>query len=211
MIEASFTLEGVKREDLTKGATKTFRSEGKIPGVVCRAGKDSVPVAVDAKAFKMNYQRGDIRARLVNITLEGGESFIVLPKEIQTHPVNDNPLHIDFTEITPGKKVVVPVGVKFTNAEKSPGIKRGGTLNIVRREVMLLCDPEKIPNILTANLDGLKIGQSVHISAITLPEGCEPVIRDRDFTICTIAGKGGKAQKEDEEGEGGEEGEGAAA
>ena len=141
-----------------------------------------------------------------------GKKERVLPRQIQLHPVTDVPLHVDFMRVTEKTKIVVQVPVRFLNADKSPGIKRGGVLNVVRRDIELLCTAANIPSEIVADLDGMQIGESVHVSSVSIPEGAVPTITDRDFTIATIVGRGaakaataeGEEEGDDEEGEEGD-------
>ena len=138
-----------------------------------------------------------------------GQKHTVLTRDIQFHPVTDNILHMDFLRVSGSAKVAVAVPVEFINEDNCPGLRIGGVLNVVRYEVELLCPATAIPEKITVDLDGIKIGDSIHISAIPLPDGVEPTITDRDFTVATIASPGGGLKNEDEEGEDAEGDEGA--
>ena len=135
-----------------------------------------------------------------------GSKHTVLTRDIQFHPVTDNVLHMDFLRISGSAKVAVAIAVEFINEDECPGIKVGGVLNVVRYEVELLCPATTIPEKITVDLEGLKIGDSVHISTIDLPDGVTPTITDRDFTIATIASPGGGVKNEDDESDGEDEG-----
>jgi large subunit ribosomal protein L25 len=130
-----------------------------------------------------------------------GQKHTVLTRDIQFHPVTDSILHMDFLRVSGSAKVAVAVPVEFINEDSCPGLRIGGVLNVVRYEVELLCPATAIPEKITVDLDGIKIGDSIHISAIPLPDGVEPTITDRDFTVATIASPGGGVKNEDEEGE----------
>ena len=202
-------LQGEARAGAGRGASRALRREGKVPAVVYGAGKDNELVIVDRRTLAREYQRGGFANRLVDLSV-GGETQRVLPREIQFDPVSDAPLHVDFLRLAPGSEVRLMVPVTFLDEELSPGIKRGGLVNIVRHDVELICRADSIPEHLTASLDGLDIGDSVHISNITLPENVRPVITDRDFTVATVAAPTVIVEEEVEKAEA-EEGEEAAA
>ncbi len=218
-MQETLKLDAEIREDTGKSAARAIRKQGRIPGIVYGDGKE-VKISLEHKPLALAYSKGGFRSKVVELNT-GKEVLRVLPREVQLHPVTDRPLHVDFLKIPEDKKVKVRVKVQFINREKSPGIKRGGILNIVRRTVELLCDANNIPEILIADLEGLQIRDSVHFSSLEVPEGVTPVIDDRDFTIATIAGRikkeeveaapvaeGAEAEAEgDSEGEGAEEGE----
>ena len=146
---------------------------------------------------KIVHQAG-IFGRLLEIEV-GGKKSTVLTRDIQFHPVNDNIMHMDFLRVSQSATVAVAVPVEFINEDKCPGIKIGGVLIVVRYEVELSCPATAIPEKITIDLDGVKIGDSIHISAIPLPEGVTPTITDRDFTVATLASPGGGVKNEDEE------------
>ncbi|MEP3915973.1 MAG: 50S ribosomal protein L25/general stress protein Ctc, partial [Parasphingorhabdus sp.] len=145
---------------------------------------------------------------LVQVELDG-KSTRTLPKDVSFDPVTDRPLHVDFFRLAKGAKVQVNIPVVFINEEESPGLKRGGVMNVVRHELDLMCDADHIPDQIEIDVTGLEIGDSIHISAVTLPEGSESAITDRDFTIAGVAAPSALKSSEDEAEEGeGEEGEG---
>ncbi len=203
------------RQAVGKGAARAARRAGLIPGVIYGTGQETVSVALDAKTFSLEYGRGGFFSRLYELELSG-EKMRVLPRDVQVHPVTDNPLHVDFLRLTADSRINVEVAVQFINDEESPGIKRGGVLNVVRHTVELNCRADSIPESITVDLTGLDIGASVHISQIDLPEGVTPTITDRDFTVATVAAPTvvEEEEKPEEEGEEGlaleGEGEGAA-
>lgn len=197
MVTAKLKLAAEKREFKTKCQTRTYRAEGSIPAALYTNGGETVALAVNQKQFLAHYADGCIRSKPVSLEVAGGEAVTALAKHVQIHPVTELPVHIEFVRLRADRKIVAPVLVKVINKDLSPGIKRGGTLNIVRRFVDLRCDPESIPEFITVDLDGTRIGRSIHISHVALPEGCVPV-DTADFTICTIVGKGGKQDQEDE-------------
>lgn len=203
------TLKATKRNNQGKGSSRALRREGKIPGIIYGNNQPEINITVDQLDIIQHYNTGSLLSRPLTIDVDG-EQIQTLPRDIQLHPVTDAPLHIDFLRISNDKPVKVRVPVRFRNLDRSPGIKRGGTLNIVRHDIELLCsNPSTIPSTIEVDLAGAQIGASIHISAVKLPEGATPTIRDRDFTIAAIAGRGA-AKKESAEGaeEGSEEGEG---
>ncbi len=174
------------RQAFGTGAARAARRAGLVPGVIYGTGLETVSVAIDAKAFSLEYGKGGFFSRLYELEL-AGEKLRVLPRDVQVHPVTDTPLHVDFLRLTADSRINVEVAVQFTNDEESPGIKRGGVLNVVRHTVELNCRADSIPEAISVDLTGLDIGASVHISQIDLPEGVTPTITDRDFTVATIA------------------------
>ena len=193
------TLEAAPREVRGKGGARAVRRAGRIPAIIYGGG-EPVAVSVDRHDLMQEYGRGGFFSRLFALGI-GGESLRVLPRDVQLHPVTDAPLHIDFLRLAAATRVDVEVAVRFVNEEEAPGLRRGGVLNVVRRAVGLNCRADSIPEALTVDLDGLEIGDSVHISHVTLPEGVHPAIRDRDFTIATIAAPTVMAAAADEAGD----------
>ncbi len=194
----TLVLQAEIREAGGKGAARVARREGKVPAIIYGKGKEEISVALDRIELVKSYKKGGFSSRVVE--LETGKNKIkVIPRALQFHPVTDLPLHVDFMFIEDSSIVNVLVKVNFINAEKSPGLKRGGVLNIVRRKIELLCEASKIPASVTADLSGYQIGASVHVSAIDLPEGSKLTI-ERDFTIAAITGRGVKKADDDEEG-----------
>lgn len=181
-------LEAEKREGTGTGTARAVRRAGRIPAIVYGAKKEEINISLPVKEFMKEYSKGHLTAKLVDLKI-GKDVLRVLPREVQLHPVTDKPLHVDFQRLEKGSKIHVKVQVKFLNADKSPGLKRGGVLNVVRHDVELVCDADFIPEKLEADLGECKIGDSIHISHIKLPEGIKPVITDRDFTIATIVGR----------------------
>lgn len=189
------SLEAETRENAGKGVARALRREGKLPGIIYGKDKKEIRIATDFNTFNKLYQKGHFTSHIVELNVDGNV-IRTLPRDVQVHPVTEAPLHVDFQVLEKGKKVKVGVQVVFRNADRSPGIKRGGVLNIVRRDIELLCDPDNIPTKLEIDLTGKQIGQSVHVSHIALPEGCEPTITDRDFTVATLTGRGKTANEE---------------
>ncbi len=174
------------RERAGKGAARATRRAGQVPGVVYGAKEPPVLIALDPKVLKQHLGHSGFFTRLVDIQLDG-KAHRVLPRDVQYHPVTDLPIHVDFMRVSADAKVTVAVPVIFINEGQSPGLKKGGVLNIVRHEVELVAPVDRIPNSLTVDLAGKDIGDSIHISHIALPEGVRPTITDRDFTVATVA------------------------
>jgi len=182
----TMTLSASKRDRAGKGSARAARRAGLIPAVIYGDRKDPLSITLDANAFNKLISTPGIFSQLLNITVDGEKSN-VLARDIQFHPVTDVPLHVDFLRISKGATIAVSVPVVFLNEEKSPGLKAGGVLNVVRYEVEVNCPATSIPENLVVDLEGTVVGDSIHISAVSLPEGVEPTITDRDFTIATIA------------------------
>ena len=187
MSHATYELKADAREKVGKGSARAVRREGKVPAVIYGDKQPPLAIALSYKEIYYKIHGGGFLTTVATIDV-GGQKISVLPKEYQLDPVKDTPLHVDFLRIGSDTEVNVQVPVHFINEEKSPGLKRGGALNIVRHEVEFHCPANAIPDFITVDLDGTDIGDSIHISAVKLPEGVRPVIQDRDFTIATIAG-----------------------
>jgi large subunit ribosomal protein L25 len=179
------TLSAEARETAGKGASRALRREARIPAVVYGAGESPLGIHVEEKALLKALHTGHFMNSVVMIDV-GGKSVRTLPKDVSFHPVTDRPLHVDFLRISEHAKVTVQVPVHFDNEEKSPGLKRGGVLNIVRHELELVCDASEIPDEIRIDLTGRDVGDSIHISSVTLPSGVTSAITDRDFTIATL-------------------------
>jgi large subunit ribosomal protein L25 len=178
-------LSAEPRDRAGKGPSRAFRRAGRVPAVVYGDRKDPVTITVDPKELATALNKPGFFNHLIDLKLPGGPER-VLARDVQLHPVTDRALHVDFMRVGADSKITVMVPVQFVNHDKSPGLKRGGMLNVVRHEVELLCPATEIPEKLVANLDGLNIGDTVHISMIPLPEGVRPTITDRDFTVATL-------------------------
>lgn len=175
-----------RRERSGKGPARALRRAGKVPAIVYGGRGEPERVALSLRDLKRELSNNP---RFFSSVFEldfGSTRLKVLPREAQLHPVSDEPLHIDFLRAETGAVITVEVPVRFVNEDGSPGIKRGGVLNIVRRTVELVCPADAIPGEILVDLAGREIGDSVHISEVTLPEGVRPTITDRDFTICSI-------------------------
>lgn len=176
------------------GTARALRREGKVPAIIYGGGGEDVKIALNTKELTKEYGKGGFFSKLVDLKV-GKESILALPRDIQLHPVSDMIIHADFQRVAKGAKVHVFVPVQFINADKCIGVKRGGILNMVRREVELVCAPENIPDFIIADVANLNIGGSVHIGDVKLPEGVTPAIHDRNFTIATIASSKGMQEE----------------
>lgn len=188
MSDVAINIAAEPRAARGKGGARELRRAGRVPAVIYGGGKKEVNVSVNLKELTNEYNRGHFTSKIYVLDT-GKEKFRVLPIDVQKHPVTDILEHADFVHVEPGSEIRVKVKVVFKNADKSPGIKRGGVLNVIRHDVELLCVENKIPKKLEIDLGSLQIGDSVHISNITLPEGARPKITNRDFTIATIVGR----------------------
>jgi large subunit ribosomal protein L25 len=182
----ALTLNVQSREKAGKGSARAARREGLVPAVVYGAKKAPVTVTIKRNELVAILNRGGFLSHQFELVLDGKKER-VLPRDIQLHPVTDVPLHVDFLRLSKGSKVTVEVPVHFLNESKCPGLKRGGVLNVVRHEIELSVPASDIPESIEIDLSGLDVNDSVKISTVTLPAGCEPTITDRDFTIATIA------------------------
>ena len=198
------------RERAGKGAARSTRREGRVPAVIYGNKQEPVMISLDPVELKKQFRGGTFFSHVYEIEV-GDEKAQVLARDLQLHPVTDEPIHVDFMRFSPRTKLSFDIPVHFENEDSSPGLRAGGVLNVVRHTVELLCSPLNIPEALIADLSGLEIGDGIHISNINLPEGVAPTITDRDFTIATIAAPTVYVEEtEDEEGEGEEGAEGEA-
>lgn len=191
------TLSAEPRDRAGKGASRALRREGRIPAVIYGDKKDPVTIHVEERALNKLLGTGLFMNSLVMVDLNG-EVTRTLPKDVAFDPVTDRALHVDFFRLAKGAKVQVNIPVVFVNEEASPGLKRGGVLNVVRFELDLMCDADKIPDQINIDVTGLEIGDSVHISNVTLPEGSESTITDRDFTIAGVTAPSALKSSDDE-------------
>jgi large subunit ribosomal protein L25 len=214
----STALAAEARDSSGTGAARATRRAGRVPCIIYGNKEEPVLISVDPKELHKQLRGPGFFSRVFEIEA-GGKKHRVLARDLQLDPVTDLPIHIDFMRFSASTRVNIDVQVIFVNHEESPGIKRGGVLNVVRHTVEMLCKPDGIPESITVDLTGLDIGDSVHISMIALPDDIELIISDRDFTIATIAAPTLLVETEDEdgedaegvEGEEGEEGEDAEA
>jgi large subunit ribosomal protein L25 len=197
------TLSAEPRERAGKGASRALRREGRVPAVIYGDNKEPISIHVEAKALYKLLMTGHFFNSIVELTVNG-EVVRTLPKDVAFDPVSDRPIHADFLRLNKNSTVDVEVPVHFINEDASPGLKRGGVLNIVRHKLELICEADKIPEEIAIDVTGYEIGDSIHISALTLPEGSKSAITDRDFTIATIVAPSGLKSKDGDSGKDGE-------
>ena len=211
----ALTLPAEARERAGKGASRQLRREGRIPAVIYGGKEDPVMIHVEEKELVRQLGTGHFMNSIVSIEI-GGKTLRTLPKDVALHPVTDRPEHADFLRLSKGAKVEVNVPVVFINEEASPGLKKGGVLNVVRHELELVCDMDAIPSEIEIDVTGKEVGDSIHISEVDLPKGSESGITDRDFTIATLVAPSalkkseGAEDGDDQTGDGMEPGETAA-
>ncbi len=186
MSHETYELKAETRERVGKGSSRELRRNGLIPAVIYGDKQAPLSIAISTKEVTQRIHAGGFKTTVATIDVNG-EKIKVLPKDFQLDPVRDFTMHVDFLRVSGDTHVVVEVPVHFVNEEKSPGIKAGGVLNVVRHAVELHALAGNIPEFITADLAGLKVGDGIHISHVKLPKGTSPVIADRDFTIATIA------------------------
>ena len=192
---ADIVLNVAVREQTGTGGSRAARRAGQVPGVLYGGERGPVPIAVDANAFRKALYTGKLLGHRVKLQY-GAETQDVIAKDIQFHPVNDQPMHFDLYRVEEGQLIRINVPVRFDNSDDSPGLKRGGTLNVVRHDVELWAPAQSIPEGLVADLTGLDIGDQVRMSSITLPQGVEATISDRDFVIATVTSSSAMASLE---------------
>ena len=178
-------LKATKRTSSTKGQINKLRSEGFIPAVLYGGSKNNLNISLKKIELQSIIGTETFMSKVFDLDIDGS-SEKVLPRDIAYDPVSDEPIHIDFVRIEKGSKIILQIPVKFINSDKSPGLKKGGVLNIVRRKVELRCPTENIPNEIIVDLDGTEINSSLKISSVKLPQGVNPTITDRDFVIGTV-------------------------
>jgi large subunit ribosomal protein L25 len=201
MSQVAYELKAELRERVGKGSSRELRRKGLVPAVIYGDKQAPISIALPVKELTQKIHGGGFMTTVATIDVDG-KKISVLPKDYQLDPVRDFTMHVDFLRVSATTQVTVEVPVHFVNEEKSPGIKIGGVLNIVRHEVEFHCPANAIPEFITADLTGLKIGDGIHISHIKLPAGVTPVITDRDFTIATIVAPAGGTTGEEEAAEG---------
>ncbi len=191
----TLTLPAETRERAGKGASRAMRREGRVPAVIYGGNEEPLAIHVEEKLLIKQLGTGHFFNSIVELEV-GGKTVRTLPKDVAFHPVNDRPLHADFLRLSANATIHVNVPVIFANEEASPGLKRGGVLNIVRHELELICQADKIPDDIAIDVTGLEVGASIHISHVKLPEGSKSAITDRDFTIATIVAPSGLRSEE---------------
>ncbi len=194
------TLPAEARERAGKGASRELRRDGRVPCVIYGDKKEPLSVHVEEKVLAKMLSTGHFMNTVVMVEVKG-KANRTLPKDVQFHPVSSRPIHVDFLRIGEHSQVNVNVPVRFENEEASPGLKRGGVLNVVRHELELVCDAASIPDEIHIDLAGLDIGDSIHISNVDLPKGSKSAIDDRDFTIATVVAPSAMKSEESEAGE----------
>ena len=205
------SIDATNRVTNTKGELNSLRVNGNVPAIIYGGTEKNQKISLSKKIVKILIEKENFLSNIIELSIDG-KSERVLPREITYDVVTDEPIHIDFLRIVKGGKVILEISVKFINHDKSPGLKRGGVLNIVRRRVELKCPTENIPNELVVDLENKDIGESFKISSIKLPEGVTPTIQGRDFVVATLAAptiikEPEKPAEETAEGEEGVEGE----
>jgi large subunit ribosomal protein L25 len=183
-------LKATARKGAGKGPARAERRAGRVPGTVYGENQPAASISVDAVEIGRRIYAGRFLTTVLDLEIDGQKTRVI-PRDFQLDPLKDRPVHVDFQRLGKGAVIKVAVPVHFINQDGSPGIKRGGTLNVVRHTVDFYAPAESIPESITADLTGLEINDSLHISAVKLPEGVRPVIRDRDFTIATIVPSSG--------------------
>jgi large subunit ribosomal protein L25 len=191
------TLPAEARDRAGKGASRHLRREGRVPAVIYGDKQDALSIHVEEKLLTKMLHSGHFMNSVIMVDV-GGKANRTLPKDVQFHPVSSRPIHVDFLRIGEHSQVTVNVPVRFDNEEASPGLKRGGVLNVVKHELELICDAASIPNEIHVSHDGLEIGDAIHISQVKLPEGAVPTIDDRDFTVATIVAPSAMKAEEEE-------------
>jgi large subunit ribosomal protein L25 len=190
-------LKAEVRDRVGKGAARAVRREDKVPGVIYGDGKPPMPISLPQREMTLRLHAGGFLTHLVDIEV-GGEKLRAIPKDYQLDPIRDFLIHVDFLRVGEGARLTLDVPVHFINHADSPGLKRGGVLNVVRHAIEMVVPADAIPEFVEVNLAGLDIGDSVHISAVPLPEGVTPTIKGRDFTVATIAGAAAALPEVDE-------------
>lgn len=180
------TIAAEARSRAGKGTARATRLKGRVPGVIYGEKQTPELISVESRELLKEMHKGSFFSRLFTINV-GGKSERVLARDVQLDPVTDRPIHVDFQRVGKESKIRIFIPVHFLEQEKSPGLKKGGVLNIVRHEVEFFVQPDNIPESISISLDGMDIGHSIHISAFKLPDGIKAVIQDRDFTVATIA------------------------
>ena len=180
------SLEANIRDSSTKGQLNAIRNNGDVPAIIYGGKDKNQKISISKKLLKFLIEKENFLSNIITLNIDG-KSQNVLPREVKYHILSDEPTHVDFLRVLPGVNIKIEVPVNFINHEKSPGLKRGGVLNIVRRKVELKCPSEKIPENLTIDLDGVDIGESFKISSVKLDSEVSPTIQGRDFVIATLA------------------------
>ena len=179
-------LKAIKRNNLTSGSNNKLRADGFVPAILYGGKDPNQNISVSKKEISGLVKSETFLSKVLELDLDGKKERVI-PRDVSFHVVSEEPIHIDFMRIVSGKKIILEIPVKFINHPESPGLKRGGVLNIVRRKVELKCPAENIPNEIIVDLTGTDIGTSIKISSVKLPENVKPTITDRDFVVATVA------------------------
>jgi large subunit ribosomal protein L25 len=206
----ALTLPAEARERAGKGASRDLRRQGRVPAVIYGGKEEPTPIHVEAKELVRQLGTGHFMNSIVMVEVAGGKAVRALPKDVAFDPVTDRPIHVDFLRLAKNAKIQVAVPVVFLNEEASPGLKKGGVLNVVRHELELICESDRIPDQIEIDVTGRDVGDAIHISEVTLPEGSESAITDRDFTIATLVAPSALKKAEGHEANEGETDEAAA-
>ncbi len=179
-------IEAVIRDESGKSAVKKVIASGKIPSILYGLDEKPINIAVDKIFIQKELNAGGFLTKIFNLNIEGKKN-LAIPRDIQFHPLSDQPIHVDFLRLSEDSKITLDIPTRFINEEASPGLKRGGVLNVNRRTVQLNCPANSIPEELVFDLTGLEIGDTIRISMVNLDEGVQPTITDRDFTVASVA------------------------
>jgi len=193
----ALTLPAERRERAGKGASRALRREGRVPAVIYGGKDEPTPIHVEEKELLKQLMTGHFMNSIVQVEVDG-KPVRTIPKDVALDPVTDRPVHADFFRLAKDAKIEVEVPVTFLNEEAAPGLKKGGVLNVVRHELELVCESDKIPDEIEIDLTGKEVGDSIHISEVTLPKGSESAITDRDFTIATLVAPSALKKSEEE-------------
>tara|TARA_B100001778_G_scaffold171707_1_gene141166 strand:+ start:364 stop:1071 length:708 start_codon:yes stop_codon:yes gene_type:complete len=180
------SLDAELRLGAGKSSVKKVISAGKIPSVIYGLGEDPINISLDRILVQKEINAGGFLTRIFSLNIDGKKN-LAIPREVQFHPLSDKPIHVDFLRLAPDSKITLDIPTRFINEETSPGLKRGGVLNVNRRTIQLSCPASNIPEEIIFDLDGLEIGDTIRISSVTLPDGVVPLITDRDFTVASVA------------------------
>ena len=179
-------LDAEIRPSAGKSSVKKVISAGKIPSVIYGLGENPINISLDKILVQKEINAGGFLTRIFSLNIDGKKN-LAIPREVQFHPLSDQPIHVDFLRLAPDSKITLDIPTRFINEESSPGLKRGGVLNVNRRTIQLSCPASNIPEEIVFDLNGLEIGDTIRISSVTLPDGVVPLITDRDFTVASVA------------------------
>ncbi|MBV7259946.1 50S ribosomal protein L25/general stress protein Ctc [Erythrobacter crassostreae] len=194
----ALTLPAETRERAGKGASRALRREGRVPAVIYGGNEEPIKIHLEEKELVRQLMTGQFMNSIVQVEI-GGDPVRSIPKDVALHPVSDRPIHVDFLRLSKDAKIEVQIPVVFINEEESPGLKKGGVLNVVRHDLDLICKSDAIPDQIEIDVTGKEVGDSIHISEVTLPDGSESAITDRDYTIATLVAPSALKKSEDEE------------